>query len=60
MQYDPLVEILNVAENSVVHPAKSAAIRNLQIVLKTDPSLSQELQKRMPTVLHDPELNSLS
>ena len=31
MQYDPLIEILNVAENSVEHPGKSAAIRNLQI-----------------------------
>jgi hypothetical protein len=51
MQYDPLIEILNVAENSVDHPGKAAAIRNLQIVLTADPSLSKELQKRMAAVL---------
>ena len=53
MQYDPLIEILNVAEDAVDHPGKSAAIRNLQIVLKADPSLSRELQKRMAAVLRD-------
>ena len=53
MQYDPLVEILNVAENSVGHGGKSAAIRNLQIVLRADPGLSKELQKRMAAVLRD-------
>lgn len=53
MQYDPLVEILNVAENSVEHLGKSAAIRNLQSVLKADPNLSKELQKRMAAVLRD-------
>jgi hypothetical protein len=53
MQYDPLVEILNAAENSVEHAGKSAALRNLQIVLRADPSLSKELQKRMAAALHD-------
>lgn len=53
MQYDPLVEILNVAQNSVEHPGKSAAMRSLQIVLKADPSLSKELQKRMAVALRD-------
>lgn len=53
MQYDPLIEILNVAENSVEHAGKSAAIRSLQIVLRADPSLSKELQKRMAAVLRD-------
>jgi hypothetical protein len=53
MQYDPLVEILNVAENSVEHAGKSAALRNLQIVLRADPSLSKELQKRMAAALRD-------
>jgi hypothetical protein len=51
MQYDPLIEILNVAENAVNHPGKSAALRNLQIVLRADPSLSRELQKRMAAAL---------
>ena len=53
MQYDPLVEILQVAENSVEHPGKAAAIRNLQSVLKADPNLSKELQKRMAAALRD-------
>jgi hypothetical protein len=53
MLYDPLIEILNVAENSVEHAGKAAAIRNLQIVLTADPSLSKELQKRMAAVLRD-------
>ena len=53
MQYDPLVETLNVAENSVEHPAKAVAIRNLQSVLKADPNLSKELQRRMAAVLRD-------
>jgi hypothetical protein len=53
MQYDPLIEILNVAENSVEHAGKSAAIRNLQIVLRGDPNLSKELQKRMAATLRD-------
>jgi hypothetical protein len=53
MQYDPLIEILNVAEQSVEHPGKSAAIRNLQMVLRTDPTLSKELQKRMAARLRE-------
>lgn len=53
MQYDPLIEILNVAEKSVKHAGKSAAIRNLQIVLRADPNLSKELQKRMAETLRD-------
>jgi hypothetical protein len=50
-EYDPLIEILNIAENSVEHPAKSAALRNLQTVLRADPSLSKELQRRMAELL---------
>ncbi len=53
MQYDPLIEILNVAENCVEHAGKAAAIRNLQIVLRANPSLSKELQKRMAVALRD-------
>jgi hypothetical protein len=54
--HDPLIEILSLAENSVQHPAKSAALRNLQTVLRADPNLSRELQKRMAT--SRPVLNS--
>jgi len=53
MQYDPLVEILNIAEHSVEHAGKSAALRNLQMVLRADPSLSKEIQKRMAAVLRE-------
>jgi hypothetical protein len=53
MQYDPLIEILQVAEESVVHPAKSAVLRNLQILLRQDPNLSRELGKRIATVLRE-------
>jgi hypothetical protein len=53
MQYDPLIEILNLAEKSVEHAGKSAALQNLQIVLRADPSLSKELQKRMAAALSD-------
>ena len=53
MQYDPLIEILNVAETSVEHAGKAAAIRNVQIVLRADPGLSKELQKRMAATLRD-------
>jgi hypothetical protein len=56
MQYDPLIEILNFAENSVEHPAKSAALRNLQTVLRADPELSRELQTRMAQLLRNAEL----
>jgi hypothetical protein len=59
MQYDPLVEILDVAENSVEHAGKSAAIRSLQIVLREDPSLSKELQKRMAVVLRDAQQGAI-
>jgi hypothetical protein len=50
-EYDPLIEILNVAEESVEHLAKSAALRNLQTVLRADPNLSKELQRRMAQLL---------
>jgi len=54
--YDPLVEILRVVEescDSVGQIGKSAVLRNLQIILRADPSLSKELQKRMAAVLRD-------
>jgi hypothetical protein len=51
MQYDPLIEILNIAEHAVEHAGKSAALRNLQTVLRADQNLSRELQRRMATLL---------
>jgi hypothetical protein len=53
-EYDPLVEILQVAEEScefLGEIGKSGALRNLQIVLRAPPSLSKELQKRMAATL---------
>ena len=52
-EYDPLIEILQVAEESVEHPAKSAVLRNLQTVLKQGPNLSRELGKRIAAVLRE-------
>ena len=55
-EYDPLVEILQVAEQScelLGQIGKSAALRNLQIILRADPSLSKELQKRMAAILRE-------
>jgi hypothetical protein len=45
MQHDPLIEILSLAENSVQHPAKSAALRNLQQVLSADSRVEQGIAK---------------
>ena len=53
-QYDPLVEILHVAEQScelLGQVGKSDALRNLQAVLKADVGLSKEIQKRMAACL---------
>jgi len=55
-EYDPLVEILQVAEQScelLGQIGKSGALRSLQIVLRADPSLSKELQKRMAATLRE-------
>ena len=52
--YDPLVEILHVAEEScesLGQIGKSAALRNLQTVLRADQVLSKEIQKRMAACL---------
>lgn len=54
LEYDPLVEILAVAEKaceSVGQIGKAAALRNLQTVLRLDRELSGELQKRMAACL---------
>ncbi len=54
LEYDPLVEILRVAEEtceSLGYIGKSAALRNLQTVLRSDQHLSEELQKRMAACL---------
>jgi len=52
-KYDPLIEILKLAEDSVRHPSKADALRNLQAVLRADGNLSKELQRRMAAVLRD-------
>jgi hypothetical protein len=53
MQDDPLIEVLNLAENSVEHPTKSATLQNLQMVLRADVYLCKELQKRMAAILRE-------
>jgi hypothetical protein len=53
-EYDPLVEILRVAEKtseSLGQIGKSAALRNLQTVLRLDRELSEGLQRRMAECL---------
>lgn len=53
-EYDPLIEILSVAEEtceSLGQIGKSAALRNLKTVLRSDRHLSEELQKRMAACL---------
>jgi hypothetical protein len=52
-EYDSLIELLNIAENSVEHPAKSAALRNRQIAPGAEPNLNKELQKRMAAMLRE-------
>jgi len=53
-EYDPLVEVLHVAEEScesLGQIGKSAALRSIQAVLRSDPDLSKEIQKRMAACL---------
>ena len=57
-EYDPLIEILKCAEDSVRHPGKADALYNLQLVLRADMELSKELQRRMATVLRDTPLSA--
>ena len=52
--YDPLIDILKTAEESVVHPSKAAVLRNLQTVLREDAELSKELGKRLAEILKRP------
>jgi hypothetical protein len=49
-EYDPLID----AEDSVRHPGKADALKNLQAVLRADVILSKELQRRMAAVLRNP------
>ena len=56
MDYDPLADLLEVAAESCEEtgkPSKANALRNLQKVLRADPSLRKELQKRMAAVLRE-------
>jgi hypothetical protein len=52
--YDPLIDILKIAEESVSLPAKAAVLRNLQIVLLEDAELNRELSARVAEVLKRP------
>jgi hypothetical protein len=50
MNYDPLADIIQVAEDCCADQgqiSKAAALQNLQIVLRANPELSRELQRRM-------------
>jgi hypothetical protein len=54
LEYDPLVEMLYIAEKaceSLGQIGKSAALRNLQMVLRFDRELSEGLQRRMAACL---------
>ena len=53
-RYDPLIDILKTAEESLSHPAKAAVLRNLQTVLREDAELSKELGKRLAEILKRP------
>jgi hypothetical protein len=50
-RYDPLIDILKTAEESLPHPSKAAVLRNLQTVLIEDSELSRELGRRVAQVL---------
>ena len=56
-RYDPLIDILKIAEESVSHPAKAAVLRNLQTALREDAELSKELGRRVAAIV--PNENSV-
>jgi hypothetical protein len=54
MNYDPLADLIQVAEDCCADHgqlSKAAALQNLQIVLRANPELSRELQRRMAAEL---------
>jgi hypothetical protein len=50
-RYDPLIDILKMAEESLPHPSKAAVLRNLQTVLREDAEFSRELSRRVAEIL---------
>jgi hypothetical protein len=53
-RYDPLADLLEVAAEScdeAGQPSKAHALRNLQVVIRKEPELSRELQRRMAQLL---------
>jgi len=50
-RYDPLIDVLKIAEESVSHPGKAAVLRNLQTALREDAELSKELGRRVAEIL---------
>jgi hypothetical protein len=54
MNYDPLADLIQVAEDCCAdsgQPSKAVALQNLQTVLRANPELSRELQRRMAAEL---------
>jgi hypothetical protein len=54
MSYDPLADLIRVAEDCCADHgqlSKAAALQNLQIILRANPELSRELQRRMAAEL---------
>jgi hypothetical protein len=49
--YDPLIDILKMAEESLPHPSKAAVLRNLHTVLLEDAELSREVGRRVAEIL---------
>jgi hypothetical protein len=53
-RYDPLADLLEVAAEScddAGQPSKAKMLRNLQVVIREEPELSKELQRRMAQLL---------
>jgi hypothetical protein len=54
MNYDPFADLIQVAEDCCAdygQPSKAAALQNLQTVLRANPQLSRQLQRRMEAEL---------
>jgi hypothetical protein len=54
MNYDPSADLIQVAEDCCADHgqiSKAAALQNLQTVLRANPELSRELQRRMAAEL---------
>jgi hypothetical protein len=54
MNYDPLADLIQMAEDCCADHgqiSKAAALQSLQIILRANPELSRELQRRMAAEL---------